>query len=202
MNNLLVNALYLLVLINPISKISILALFSTHEDRRQMNSVVVRSSLIAFIILILMALAGDVLFSSVFHIDMYALRATGGLILATTGYTALKKGVFFEVDIHNKFSDLSIVPLASPLIAGPATITAVVSYKSIITPLQTLGAIALAIICNMLMMLSAPWIGAVLTRFNILGALIRITGLIVMAMGVQMSMEGVQQWLLVVEAAE
>jgi len=37
-------------------------------------------------------------------------------------------------------------------------------------------------------------IAALLARFNVLGALIRITGLVVMTMGTQMALDGVAAW--------
>ena len=43
-------------------------------------------------------------------------------------------------------------------------------------------------------MLCARSIASVLTRLNVMGALVRITGLIVMAIGVQMVLGGLSEW--------
>jgi multiple antibiotic resistance protein len=47
----------------------------------------------------------------------------------------------------------------------------------------------------MVFMLLAKPIGNILVRFNIMGALIRITGLIVATIGVQMILSGLSTWL-------
>ena len=47
---------------------------------------------------------------------------------------------------------------------------------------------------HIIMLLSGP-IGRALDRFNILGAIIRVTGLIVMTIGTQMTLDGLADWL-------
>ena len=47
----------------------------------------------------------------------------------------------------------------------------------------------------MLFMFSAKFIGKALTKFNIMGAVIRLTGLLVVALGSQMIFSGLQEWL-------
>jgi len=51
------------------------------------------------------------------------------------------------------------------------------------------------VLVNMLLMFSSKFIGAALTKFNIMGAVIRLTGLLVVALGSQMILSGVQDWL-------
>ena len=53
----------------------------------------------------------------------------------------------------------------------------------------------IALFINLAVMLLAKTIAAMLARFNVLGALIRITGLIVMTMGVQMTLDGAAHWI-------
>ena len=66
----------------------------------------------------------------VFKVELYSLRITGGLILFMIGWTAVREGRFVQKREHNlreDFTELSLVPLAAPLIAGPGTIAAAIS---------------------------------------------------------------------------
>jgi len=103
--------------------------------------------------------------------------------------------VFFEHDTHSRFRDLAIVPLACPMIAGPAAIAACIALRSRDGLFVPVAAVVVALLVNhVIMRLSTP-IAATLSRFNILGALIRITGLIVMTIGTQMGLDGIAEWM-------
>lgn len=192
--------LYLLILINPMSKVFVLSVMSEQEEiagsgKSELPSIVFRASLVALVILVLFTLGGHVLLNRVFHIEIYALQISGGIVLFLTGYKALSKGVFFEVDTNNRFQDLSIVPLASPMIAGPATITAAVSLTAVHRTLPIIVGLVLSLLLNYAIMRGAPLLSRFFRTFNIMGACIRITGLFVMAIASQMLLAGVDGWL-------
>lgn len=184
-------SLYLLALMNPVSKVFILSTFSQDEARGEMRSISVRSSGIALLMLLVFAGVGNFILDDIFHVDLFSLKVAGGIVLFMMGYRALSKGLFFEIDITNKLSDLSIVPLASPMIAGPATLTATISFTSEFGTLATALATCVAVGVNLVVMLLAEPISRFLKRFNLMGALIRITGLIVATIAVQMVFSGV-----------
>ena len=192
--DILTHSLYLLAMINPISKICILSVFSSDVERREMRHVVVTSTAVALGILLVVMLAGDFILREVFRVELYSLRVAGGAVLFWVGFKALTKGVFFEVGAQERFRDLSIVPLASPMIAGPATIAASLSLAAEAGLAAAVAAMAIAVGVNMLLMLASRRIGAALTRYNVMGALIRITGLIVTAIAVQMALKGLAEW--------
>lgn len=186
-------SLYLLAMINPLSKISVLSAMEEHS-RRDLVHAVRRSSLIAAAILLGTMIFGNVILHGVFHVDLHSLRVSGGVVLLWVGFNALRKGVFFEQSTAQKFGDLAIVPLACPMIAGPATIVAVATLVAREGRFIPAAAVIIAIAVNAILMLSADFIGGILKRFNILGALIRITGLVVMTIGVQMVLDGLSVW--------
>ncbi len=188
----LVNTFYFLAIINPVSKISILSVFSS--ERKDLREVSLKSTLVAFGILALIIFFGDFLMKRVFRLDLFALQISGGIVLAWVGFNALSKGVFFEVGTHNRFADLAIVPLACPMIAGPATIAAALTFAIRGDKAVLIVSIVLALLLNMLLMFASASIGNALKRFNILGALIRITGLFVMTIGTQMVFDGYISW--------
>lgn len=186
MEHLFSTTLYLLALVNPVSKIFLLSTFSKEVRPRELWRLAWVSSLVGLGILLLFALAGKLLLRSVFHVEIYSFQIVGGAVLFAIGYRALSKGVFFEIDEKTSFEEMSIVPLASPMIAGPATITAAVSFSVQYGLPVTVSASALAVGINFLAMRWAGRIGAQLMRFNLMGALIRITGLVVATIAVQM----------------
>ena len=189
-----VSALYLLALINPISKVSVLCVLSDADRKAEYRSVIVKSSFIAAGILFGSMVCGDFLLRTVFHVRLYALMLSGGAVLCWVGFHALRKGVFFERGTQDRFEDMALVPLACPMIAGPATIAACIALRAKDGLWIPVIALCLAILINHLIMrLSSP-ISELLTRFNILGALIRITGLIVMTIGSQMMLDGFGDW--------
>jgi multiple antibiotic resistance protein len=194
--DILTNSLYLLALINPISKICILSVFSKEmESQREMNIIVVKSTFIALMILFMVMMCGDFIFKSFLRVDLYSLKIAGGIVLFWVGFKALSKGIFFETSTQNKLAEISIVPLASPMIAGPATIAAVLPMAVSNGMKVALGAVLVAVMVNMVLMLMSKPLGAILTRFNVMGALIRITGLIVATIGVQMTLSGFSVWI-------
>lgn len=183
--------LILLVLINPISKVFVIATLAKESPDWEVNHVVLKSSIIAMAILLIFGFTGNFILGRLFHVELYSFKLAGGFVLALRGYTALNKGLFFELAQGQRLPDASVVPIASPMIAGPATITASVSLQSMYGAGSVLSAIVVVVLINMAVMLFSKPIGNTLDRFNIMGALIRITGLIVCTMGVQMMVNGI-----------
>ena len=170
------NSLYLLALINPISKICILSVFSKDsESKKEFKKVVINSTIIALLILTMIMLFGEFLFYSFLRIELYSLKVAGGCVLFWVGFKALSKGVFFEHGTQTRLSEISIVPLASPMIAGPATIAAALPMAVSHGFGVSFTAVAIAVSVNMVFMLLAHPIGNLLMRFNIMGALISIS---------------------------
>ncbi|ORC32952.1 hypothetical protein B4O97_14970 [Marispirochaeta aestuarii] len=188
------SALFLTALINPISKIAVISMLPESASMKDVEKIALRSSLVAFAMLIVFALGGNLLFKSVFHIELYSFQSVGGFVVFFYGFMALRQGVFFEVSSQQKLLDLSIVPIASPLIAGPATITAVITLSAEHHISTVIIALALALGLNLAAMLLSRVIAKPLIKFNVMGALIRITGLFVASIGVDMMFTGIRSF--------
>lgn len=187
-------ALFLTALINPISKIAVISMLPESASKKVVEKIALRSSLVAFIMLIVFALGGNLLFKSVFHIELFSFQSVGGFVVFFYGFMALRQGVFFEVSSQQKLMDLSIVPIASPMIAGPATITAVITLSAQHGFGMVTIALALALGVNLAAMLLSRAIAKPLIHFNLMGALIRITGLFVASIGVDMLFTGIRSF--------
>ena len=185
----------LLALINPISKIFIVSTLSQDAPDNEIRRICSKASFVAACILVLFALAGNPLLTVVFHVNLYSFQMVGGIVLFLRGLQALNKGLFFEIEANQKLEDASIVPLASPMIAGPATITAAVSFPSHYGMIVTLISILGALLLNLLIMFYSRSISDYLKKNNLMGALIRITGLIVATIGAQMLLDGIRVYI-------
>jgi multiple antibiotic resistance protein len=192
----IVTVLYLAALINPLSKVFFLASSFGSEKRSSVVRLSLQSTLVAFLILVSFALAGNFILRQVFHAELYSFRIVGGVVLLYSGFRALLKGAFFETPAKHKLTEYSIVPLASPLIAGPATITAVISFTAESGYVFTMTATAVALGVNLVFMLFAFVLFRGLKHFNLTAAFIRVTGLVVSVMSMQMILSGLAAWIL------
>lgn len=196
LEKLLENSLYLLALLNPASKVMFLSTYEPPLSQRAVRELAWKSSLAAFLILVFLAATGDALLTRVFKVELYSLRITGGLVVFMIGWTAVREGRFVQQREHKlreDFTELSLVPLAAPLIAGPGTIAAAIATTAEFGLLPTVAALTLALSVNFVLMLFAQPINRVLEKTHLLGPLIRVTGLIIAAVSVQMVITGLRE---------
>ena len=120
------------------------------------------------------------------------------MVLFYNGFVGLQKGAFLTLDKNTRIEELITVPIAIPMIAGPATITAVVTMPAVYGRWMTIGALLLALAINWVIMRNADRIGRFLERQNMMMPLIRITALIVAAIGLQMILNGIETFIVTV----
>jgi multiple antibiotic resistance protein len=194
MSTIIENTIYFLALINPASKILFLCSKEPPYLAKEVRAVSFKSSFVAWIILIILIASGNFVLSSIFHVQIYSLSVAGGIILFIIGLNAVRNGNFYEKADFGKAADVSIVPLAAPLIAGPGVMTAAISFASMHGITVTLICVSLGILINLMFMLMSLRIGRFLERINATGAVIRITGLIVTSVAMQMIFSGCAMW--------
>ncbi len=195
-NLILENGLYFLALLNPASKVMFLATYEPKLTKKQVWELSWKSSIAALVILSILAGTGEIILSKIFRVDLYSLKITGGIVLFLIGLTAVREGRFInrvEHQLRQNFTDLSLVPLAAPLIAGPGTIAASISgaaQHGLVTVIISLSG---AILINFILMLFSIGINQMLEKLHLLGPLIRLTGLIISAVAVQMIIAGCKE---------
>jgi len=182
-------------LVNPVHKILVITSLQNQFDDKQLKYLSIKSTFTAFIILIFFLFLGELIFSYVFHIQLYAFKVTCGVVLFYNGIEGLQKGALLKIDKKFKLDDILTVPIAMPMIAGPATITAAVTFPSHYGRIITIVSIFTALGLNLFIMLYAKQVGKLLTKLNILNALIRITGLIVATIGLQLVFDGISNFI-------
>ena len=179
-------------LVNPFQKVFVVTSLQQQFDIKTTRSISIRASFTAFAILLFFLMVGNVVFNYVFRIELYAFQITCGVVLFYNGINGLQKGMFIKIDNNMTMKDIVTVPIALPMIAGPATITAAVTFPAEFGKLFTIISMVAALSINLVFMLYANYIGKVMCRYNLMNPLIRIFGLIVATIGVQMIFSGIQ----------
>ena len=181
----------LFILMDPIGNLPVyVSILSEIEPKRQ-KIIIFRELLIALFVMIVFMYIGETLLD-ILKVNKATVAISGGIILFLIALKMVFPVKTTEV-IYEK--EPLIVPLAIPLIAGPATLAAIMIYSHKTEQLGTLFlAITLAWVASLVILLLAPTLKRMLGERGIL-ALERLMGLILTLMSVQMFLEGIQAFL-------
>lgn len=159
-------------------------------DPKRQRFIIFRELVIALFIIIAFYFIGDFLLDFL-KISQYAVLISGGIILFIIGLQLVfppHGGGGIKVEPG---SEPFLVPLAVPLVSGPAVLAAVMLYSHQKIPtLVCLGAIFLAWLASTVILLSAPFLKRVLRERGLI-ACERFTGLLLIMIAVQMFLNGV-----------
>ena len=188
----------LFVTVNPIKGAALFAVLARNSSRAQQRRVAIRVTLIASGILLIFTLFGDDLLR-VIGISLAGVRVGGGILLML-----LSIDIVFGRSIGPPLSpagedqdDLSVFPLATPIVAGPGAITAAVvqateADNGVLKTGLLLVALAAVMLLTLLAFLVAGsierWLGA--TGMNVVG---RILGILLAAVSAEMILAGLKE---------
>jgi multiple antibiotic resistance protein len=180
---------------NPFGTVPIFVGLTKEHTKLERNKIAFWTSLNVLIILIISFFVGKFILLF-FGITLNSLKIAGGLIIVSSGFALLTgeynkhKGMKkdnVKKDLKSR-SEFSLTPLAIPMIAGPGTISLLVTYNQefsgVDNVLIILSAISLSTICIYLILKSSFNIVLKLGASGI-NALSRIIGFIVIAIGVE-----------------
>lgn len=201
MDSILSAFVLLFIVVDPIGDAALFAGLTLEESRRHRRRMAVQAIAVAAVILVLFYLLGDKLLA-LLGIGIPAFRITGGILLfllavdmvfaRPSGMRSATKGERIEAAER---SDVSVFPMAFPLIAGPGALTTVLLMAAETPPGATVM-IPLLIIFSvlsvtLLALLAATYLEHVLGRtgVNVVG---RISGLILSALAVQYVIDGIR----------
>jgi multiple antibiotic resistance protein len=190
----------LFVVVDPLSMAPLFATMTEGGSAGYRRRMAVKSSAIAFAICVAFALGGGQ-FIAVMGISIDAFRIGGGLMLFLIALDMVfvreeKKTTPEEQAETRRRADISVFPLAFPLIAGPGTIATVLLTFGSARPGVWLHAglvavIALVVAASLLAMLAAPLVMRVLgvTGANVVS---RVAGVVLAALAVQFVIDGLR----------
>ena len=191
--NLIINCIIAMIaLVNPFQKVFVVTSLQKQFDIKSTRFISVKATITALLILLIFLFSGQAILHDVFRIEIYAFQVTCGVVLFYNGLNGLQKGTFINIEKQLSLREISAVPIALPMIAGPATITAAVTFPADYGHISTIIAIVLSLGINLIFMIYAAQIGKFLERFNLLNPLVRIFGLIVATIGTQMVLNGLR----------
>lgn len=194
MDLLLLTFASLISVINPLGTVPIFIGLTKDKDAREMNEIAIRTVLNVFVIM-LVAFFGGQYILAFFGIGLTSLKLAGGLIIASSGF-ALLSGNFSkhkgmkrrEREDAKKRSDVSMTPLAIPMLSGPGSMSLLITYKESYTgfsqQMVIIGAVVLTCLITLLLLLSGRFIVRALGASGI-NALSRIIGFIVISIGIE-----------------
>lgn len=166
----------------------------TSEHRRRMAA---KIGLYVFLILSISLLFGNVLLDF-FGVTIDDLRIAGGLLVAHSGWGMLSNESRVTPPEHaaaETKSDISLTPMAMPILAGPGAMSLALglSIYGRSAPHYTGFVLGFALLA-LLTWLSFRWSETMMRVLNVnaVGALNRVLGLFILAIGVNMIIKGVQ----------
>jgi len=160
-----------------------------------------RACLVSFVVLTLFAVFGRGILSF-FGVDLPAFQVAGGLVLLffslpmLTAVRGRSRIMPTEEEEGAEKADISVVPLAIPLLAGPGAITAVIVLSQSgdhATRAVVIGAAAAALVITWGLLLAAGRIARVLGATGI-NVVTRIMGLITLVIAVQFVLAGAKSF--------
>ncbi len=185
-------------LINPLGTMPIFMTMTSELDAPHRNATAKKASIVAFITIVIFALSGQLLFNF-FGISVNSFRVVGGVIFFIMGMDMLQARLgqvkIKESEVKSYVSDISITPLAIPMICGPGAITnAIVLMEDATTfdlKIVLFASILLVILITYLILYSSSKIIRFLgqTGNNVM---MRLMGLIVMVIAVEFFFSGLK----------
>ena len=113
-------------IVNPLSTMPVFMTMTSELDTKAQRATARRAVIAAFLTMLAFALSGKLLFSF-FGISADAFRIVGGIIFFQMGSDMLQARLgrvkVREEEVKSYVTDISITPLAIPLICGPGAIT-------------------------------------------------------------------------------
>lgn len=180
--------------LNPIGTVPIFVSLTQDYTKQDRSKVSLLTAFNVFVILIISFFIGQYVLSF-FGITIPALRIAGGLIIASSGFSLLNgqfkknKGINKEIeeDIQSR-NDISLTPLAMPMLAGPGSISLLIAYhqEHNTTPelIYSCFAILTVAILIFIILKSAHYLARILGSAGIV-AISRIVGFLTIAIGIQ-----------------
>ncbi|PQJ82755.1 MarC family protein [Polaribacter glomeratus] len=189
-------------LINPFGTMPIFMTMTADLDQSHRTKTAKKASIVSFITIIIFAFSGQVLFNF-FGISVNSFRVVGGVIFFLMGMDMLQarlgKVKLKESEIKTYVNDISVTPLAIPMICGPGALTnAIVMMEdadSIEKKVVLIFAAFVVILLTYLILYSSSKIMKILGQTGI-NVMMRLMGLIVMVIAVEFFFTGLKPILL------
>jgi len=191
-------------IIEPFGLVPVVISLTAHLSDAQRRKIITRAVVISAAIIAFFALVGRFLLDRL-GISLYAFDMAGGALLFLVavdmlfGRSSGTRETKAEAEEAMTREDISVFPLAIPMIAGPGTIAATILYVGLAIPdplklLAVAAAIVTALLVAWFVMQSSTFIIRFFGRTGIL-VLSRILGILLAALAVQFILNGITMYI-------
>ena len=185
-------------LINPLGTMPIFMTMTADLDKQDRTRTAKKASIVAFITIVIFAFSGQVLFNF-FGISVNSFRIVGGVIFFLMGMDMLQarlgKVKIKESEVKTYVNDISITPLAIPMICGPGALTNAIIMMEDADSIEKKVVLILTVMLVMLLTYTILYSSSRIIK--ILGetgnnVMMRLMGLIVMVIAVEFFFSGLK----------
>lgn len=180
--------------LNPIGTVPIFVGLTQDYTKKERSNVSLLTALNVFVILVISFYIGQYVLGF-FGITITALKITGGIMIASSGFSLLngklskKRGLNKKAEAEAQHRDsISLTPLAMPMLAGPGSMSLLIAFyqdhNSTNEILFSTLAIFVVSIAIFVVLRSANYLAKFLGTSGIV-AVSRITGFLTIAIGIQ-----------------
>jgi len=192
----------IIIIVNPLGTTIIYVSLTASMDQQARDAIAKDSCRYALLILLFVAVLGAWILQ-IFGISLEAFRIAGGILLFGIGMemvyakTSRAKLTATEKYESQETDDISIVPLAIPMIAGPGAITTTIVLMNeaiVITPFAigiVLFSIVISIVITYYMMRNSDYIMSKIGQREY-RAINRLMGMLLIAIAVQFVINGIR----------
>jgi len=185
----------LFAILDPLGNILVFYLFARRFSTRQKLEAATIAVAASFVLLIAFALGGQKVLDFL-GISAASFQVAAGLLLLIPAYRLVAEGQPADEKQEAPVSplDFALVPLATPLIAGPGALAATASFAETLGRPETIAAVsivlAITFVCLMAADLLARLLGAPLLRL-----MARVVGILLFAIAVDFVMDGIRDFI-------
>lgn len=190
----------LFFIIDPLGNVPLFLAITPRNDAQERKQIVGKASLVSGLILVFFLLTGSLVLD-IFHITIGAFRISGGILVFVISFRMLfaarpgqKTSPQEEQEAIAK-EDVSVFPLAIPLLSGPGAITTVILLRSkcedIIHYALILAVIVAVSVLTCFILRESQYLMKLLGQTGI-NILTRLMGLILSVIAVQFVIDGIK----------
>jgi multiple antibiotic resistance protein len=190
----------LVLIMDPLGNLVFFLMFTTHNTPSERGKVAAVASFTAFLILLFFGLTGDFVLNFL-GIGLPAFQLAGGFIFFIYALQMLRlipSGLKTSTEEQKESMDknnVALVPLATPLIAGPGAITAVLAWQQKLEGPLSIPLLVLTIMTACLIVYVVFCFGRKISEFLGVGGIrvvTRLMGLLLAVIAVQFMVNGFQ----------
>lgn len=178
-------------ILNPISVLPTFLTLTDDMRSAERHKIVLNSCVAVFLICIILAIAGSYILNF-FQVSISGLQVGGGVLLMTIAIEML--GGLPRTKSLESQNEIAIVPLATPLLVGPGTMTTIIVLSASYPLLPILISILIVSSVTYLLLRYCDLLIAVIGK-NGTRALGRFMTIIIAAFAAQLIYSGVSDWL-------